>query len=72
MEGSDSSYLVQGIWLHQGFRLEFLGISSFFPGLWLASLGFFAVNVWILGIIVSDVASLQLPASDGTANKASE
>ncbi|KAI9376448.1 PIG-M-domain-containing protein [Aspergillus egyptiacus] len=45
----------QALWLQQGFYLEFLGISSFVPGLFLSSLGFFAVNVWILGIIVGDV-----------------
>ncbi|OJJ51768.1 hypothetical protein ASPZODRAFT_127900 [Penicilliopsis zonata CBS 506.65] len=45
----------QGLWLHQGFRLEFLGISSFVPGLFLSGLLFFAVNIWILGIIIQDV-----------------
>jgi len=45
----------QGMWLQQGFQLEFLGKSTFLPGLWLASLGFFLVNCWILGIIISDV-----------------
>ncbi|UNI23194.1 GPI mannosyltransferase 1 [Purpureocillium takamizusanense] len=44
----------QGAWLQQGYQLEFLGKSTFFPGLWLSSLGFFLVNCWILGIIISD------------------
>jgi len=44
----------QAVWLQQGYELEFLGKSSFLPGLWLASLGFFGVNCWILGIIVGD------------------
>lgn len=46
----------QGAWLQHGYQLEFLGVSTFFPGLWLSSLGFFLVNCWILGIIISDGA----------------
>ncbi|TPX15253.1 uncharacterized protein E0L32_004530 [Thyridium curvatum] len=46
----------QGAWLQQGFRLEFLGRSTFVPGLWLSTLAFFLVNCWILGVIVGDVA----------------
>ncbi|CAD6448377.1 26c356e8-353f-4dff-8deb-5fab8e07412a [Sclerotinia trifoliorum] len=45
----------QAFWLQQAFELEFLGISTFVPGLWVASLLFFATNVWILGVIVRDV-----------------
>ncbi|KAL1977518.1 hypothetical protein VTN31DRAFT_377 [Thermomyces dupontii] len=45
----------QAAWLQQGYQLEFLGHSTFVPGLWLASLAFFTVNIWILGVIVSDV-----------------
>jgi len=45
----------QALWLQQGFQLEFVGKSTFVPGLWVASLLFFATNVWILGIIVKDV-----------------
>jgi Mannosyltransferase (PIG-M) len=44
----------QAVWLWQGYGLEMLGQSTFLPGLWLSSLLFFAVNCWILGIIVSD------------------
>ena len=47
--------LGQALWLQQGFGLEFLGRSTFLPGLWLASLVFFLVNCWILGTIVEDV-----------------
>ncbi|KAK3940017.1 GPI mannosyltransferase 1 [Diplogelasinospora grovesii] len=47
----------QGLWLQQGYELEFLGRSTFLPGLWLTSLGFFLVNCWILGIIISDVGA---------------
>lgn len=45
----------QGLWLYLGWRLEFLGESTFVPGLWLAGLLFFGVNCWILGIMVRDV-----------------
>ncbi|KAK9434737.1 Mannosyltransferase, DXD [Metarhizium brunneum] len=44
----------QGAWLHQGYELEFLGRSTFFPGLWASSVAFFLVNCWILGVIISD------------------
>ncbi|KAI1375465.1 glycosyltransferase family 50 protein [Hypoxylon crocopeplum] len=45
----------QGLWLQQAYNLEFLGLSTFIPGLWAASLAFFLVNCWILGIIVDDL-----------------
>lgn len=45
----------QALWLHQGFGLEFLGQSTFVPGLWAASATFFAINCWILGLIVADI-----------------
>ncbi|KAK6829576.1 hypothetical protein PG987_010160 [Apiospora arundinis] len=47
----------QGAWLQQGFNLEFLGRSTFAPGLWWASLAFFLVNCWILGLIISDLGT---------------
>lgn len=45
----------QALWLQQGFGLEFLGRSTFLPGLWVATLAFFLVNCWILGVVVGDV-----------------
>ncbi|KAI2616000.1 glycosyltransferase family 50 protein [Hypoxylon sp. NC1633] len=45
----------QALWLQQAYNLEFLGLSTFIPGLWTTSLAFFLVNCWILGIIVEDL-----------------
>ncbi|KAL7275361.1 GPI mannosyltransferase 1 [Rhizina undulata] len=47
--------LSQGAWLQQGYSLEFLGNSVFFPGMWLGSLAFFLVNVWLLGVFAGDI-----------------
>lgn len=46
---------MKAAWLQQGYELEFLGNSTFFPGLWGAALVFFSVNVWLLGIVVGDI-----------------
>ncbi|KAF3069841.1 GPI mannosyltransferase 1 [Daldinia childiae] len=45
----------QGMWLQQAYNLEFLGMSTFIPGLWTSSLAFFLVNCWVLGIIIGDL-----------------
>jgi phosphatidylinositol glycan class M len=45
----------QAAWLQQGYELEFLGKSTFVPGLWVSSLAFFLINCWILGVIIGDV-----------------
>lgn len=55
--------LGQAAWLQQGYELEFLGVSTFFPGMWLASSAFFLVNCWILGIIITDGAEASLQKS---------
>ncbi|KAL8835406.1 MAG: hypothetical protein Q9170_003335 [Blastenia crenularia] len=47
--------VAQAIWLHQAYRLEFLGLSTFVPGLFVSGLAFFAVNMWILGNMVEDI-----------------
>jgi hypothetical protein len=46
----------QAVWLQQGYLLEFLGNSTFVP-LWTASLTFFLINCWILGIMIRDGAA---------------
>ncbi|TVY19507.1 GPI mannosyltransferase 1 [Lachnellula arida] len=53
----------QGLWLQQAFQLEFLGNSTFVPGLWVSSLLFFLTNAWILGIIVGDIGSTSTSTS---------
>ena len=57
---SDSGILNirQALYLHRAYALEFLGQSTFVPGLWLSSLLFFGVNVWILGIVIDDIGGL--------------
>ncbi|KAL2038352.1 hypothetical protein N7G274_009001 [Stereocaulon virgatum] len=47
----------QALWLQQAYQLEFLGVSTFVPGLFVAGLAFFAVNCWILGIMVVDISN---------------
>ncbi|KAF2436852.1 hypothetical protein EJ08DRAFT_4902 [Tothia fuscella] len=63
--------LGQGLWLQQGYQLEFLGRSTFVPGLWLAGLLFFMINCWILRIIINDINFLQ-PSSRHFALKKSD
>jgi phosphatidylinositol glycan class M len=49
--------LGQVAWLQQGYQLEFLGKSTFVPGLWASGILFFVVNVGILGVIIRDIKS---------------
>lgn len=58
--------LGQAAWLQQGYELEFLGKSTFVPGLFAASLAFFSINCWILGIVVSDVCKKTPPSAAQT------
>lgn len=46
--------LAQAAWLYYGYRLEMLGDNVFFPQLWSAGMAFFAINVGILGDVLSD------------------
>ena len=48
--------LGQAYWLYEGYKLEFLGQQTFVPGLWHAGLAFFAINCWILSLIIDDVS----------------
>ncbi|KAK9472550.1 PIG-M-domain-containing protein [Dipodascopsis tothii] len=47
--------LAQAAWLQQGFELEYMGNSTFFPGIFASTLFFFSVNIWILGITIEDI-----------------
>ena len=61
--------LGQAVWLHQGYHLEFLGKSTFVPGLFAVSLAFFAINCWILGIVVGDVIEKESSGTSITTDK---
>lgn len=69
MSFRDLDSLVQGLWLGRGYQLEFLGLSSFVPGLWSSSLVLFLINVGLLGVIIGDVR-LQQPYDSASKSKA--
>ena len=48
----------QALWLYEGYRLEFLGESRFVE-LGVASVGFFAANVGLVGVVIEDVGALR-------------
>ncbi|KAG5438821.1 hypothetical protein PCANB_002541 [Pneumocystis canis] len=48
--------LAQALWLFFAFRLEFLGMNVFFPYLWISSILFFVINIWILGHIIDSLS----------------
>ena len=62
----------QAIWLAEGYRLEFHGTSTFVPGLYGASILFFAVNCWLLGIVVEDGGILVRKAVDSRQERSGE
>ncbi|ODQ80563.1 glycosyltransferase family 50 protein [Babjeviella inositovora NRRL Y-12698] len=45
----------QMLWLYNAYNLEFLGQSTFYPGLMFSSAFFFLVNIWMLGIFADDL-----------------
>lgn len=67
--GTGSLTSSQALWLQQAYQLEFLGKSTFVPGLWLASIVFFLINIWILGIIITDVGRLSRQDAAKTTHK---
>ncbi|ODV95805.1 hypothetical protein PACTADRAFT_41132 [Pachysolen tannophilus NRRL Y-2460] len=52
--------LTQGIWLSFAYKLEFLGISTFYPGLFFSSCSFFIANVLLIGDCIDHIRSKDL------------
>lgn len=47
----------QGSWLYFAYKLEFLGESTFYPGLLFSSSFFFLSNIYILGVFIDDFSN---------------
>lgn len=45
----------QTAWINYGYRLEFLGESTFYPALFACTLFFFGVNCWIVGLFIDEI-----------------
>lgn len=45
----------QALWLFSAYKLEFLGVSQFYPQLYLSSCVFFLINTWILRAFIDAV-----------------
>jgi phosphatidylinositol glycan class M len=45
----------QVVWIRQGYLLEFLGESTFYPGLFGATMAFFVTNCWAIGLFVDNL-----------------
>lgn len=43
----------QVLWIREGYLLEFIGESTFYPGLFLTTMIFFIVNCWVVGLFIS-------------------
>lgn len=44
--------LSQVLWIRKGYELEFMGISTFYPGLFFSTILFFLVNCWGIGLFI--------------------
>lgn len=50
----------QGSWLFFAYKLEFLGESTFYPGLLLSASFFFLSNIYILGVFIDDFSKIHI------------